>query len=332
MFVTSSRSVAGILRRAATMGLDPSRLAAAADLSPSVPDVQPWVSTTRLLALHEAAARLSGDEAFGLHLAEALTRETFASLSASGGAAVTVGEAMARVAQRLRCWTNAAQVEIRAERDTWRVEYRLLNPTPAVRQDAEATLGMFVAFARAAAAPGAVREIAFTHARARSLGEHDRILGAPLRFDCPANAVTFDRERLQERLDPEALRHEPESSPPLPAVPPPVTFLDRVARVIAAALDDGEATLGAVAGRLGMSARSLQRRLAERGSSYEESLDAIRRQLCLVYLNAGDHPGEIAARLGYSERSPFYRAFRRWTGTTPADFVLRPPRVEPRAR
>ena len=90
----------------------------------------------------------------------------------------------------------------------------------------------------------------------------------------------------------------------------------------------GDCGLGVVARRLAMSERTLQRRLREHGTSYESVVDDARRQLALQYLNGGGHTaGDIASRLGFADRSPFIRAFRRWTGTTPSAFLrsARPP-------
>lgn len=73
-----------------------------------------------------------------------------------------------------------------------------------------------------------------------------------------------------------------------------------------------------------MSARTLRRRLAERGSSYRELLDEARRSLALQrVLDADASFDEIAAALGFNDLSAFYRSFRRWTGNTPAAYRTR---------
>jgi len=70
-----------------------------------------------------------------------------------------------------------------------------------------------------------------------------------------------------------------------------------------------------------MSVRSLNRVLNAEGTSYRESLDTLRRELAERHL-AGDHLsiGEVGYLLGFSELSSFHRAFKRWTGRTPARF------------
>ena len=84
------------------------------------------------------------------------------------------------------------------------------------------------------------------------------------------------------------------------------------------------ASLEVVAERLGMSARTLQRKLHASGTSHQELLDEMRRDLAVRYLR---EPGmavcEVAYLLGFSESSAFHRAFKRWTGTTPSEFRRR---------
>ena len=68
-----------------------------------------------------------------------------------------------------------------------------------------------------------------------------------------------------------------------------------------------------------MSVRTLQRRLAERQLTWRELLDRTREQLARHYLaDLSLTLGDIALLLGFSEHSAFSRAYRRWTGNTPA--------------
>ena len=68
-----------------------------------------------------------------------------------------------------------------------------------------------------------------------------------------------------------------------------------------------------------MSERSLQRRLEAEGTRFAALVDAVRKDLALRYLaDPRLALGEVAYLLGFAEPSPFHRAFKRWTGTTPA--------------
>ena len=98
-------------------------------------------------------------------------------------------------------------------------------------------------------------------------------------------------------------------------------FSAEVRRVLGATLRRGDARISAVAKELAMSGRSLQRRLNAEGSSFREELDRVRSELAVRLLSEGEADvREVAYLLGFSEPSAFHRAFKRWTGTTPAAY------------
>jgi AraC-like DNA-binding protein len=84
-----------------------------------------------------------------------------------------------------------------------------------------------------------------------------------------------------------------------------------------AALAGGECTLAGTARVLGVSVRTLQRRLRSDGTSFAELVEALRREMAFEYLDKQLPLQEIAWLLGYSEPSAFHHAFKRWTGLTP---------------
>ncbi|MDF9715534.1 helix-turn-helix domain-containing protein [Nocardioides sp. ChNu-153] len=77
------------------------------------------------------------------------------------------------------------------------------------------------------------------------------------------------------------------------------------------------APAAAVAARLGLSERTLRRRLAGEGTSYSELLDEVRSTLAVELLATTLSLDDVALRLGYAEASSFIHAHRRWTGRTP---------------
>jgi AraC-like DNA-binding protein len=91
---------------------------------------------------------------------------------------------------------------------------------------------------------------------------------------------------------------------------------------IAAALNADALSVAHVAMQLGVSVRTLQRRLAAEQVSFQELLDAYRQERALGLLRTGRHTvGEVAYALGYAEQSAFTRAFRRWTGVAPRTWM-----------
>lgn len=84
---------------------------------------------------------------------------------------------------------------------------------------------------------------------------------------------------------------------------------------------EGFAGLDAVAASLGISSRTLRRRLTEEGTSYRELCDEVRMGLAIDYLEESSLTSEeIAELLGYADTPSFYRSFRRWTGRAPGSY------------
>lgn len=97
-----------------------------------------------------------------------------------------------------------------------------------------------------------------------------------------------------------------------------------VASRVRKAIVDAEGTfrdLSAVASALGMSERTLKRKLQGEGAAFSEILDDVRREHAETLLRDPQRSiDEVAERIGYGDTSNFTRAFRRWTGKTPAAF------------
>jgi len=86
-------------------------------------------------------------------------------------------------------------------------------------------------------------------------------------------------------------------------------------------LPHAEASARLVASRIGMSERTLARRLAEEGLSFGEILNEMRRDTAIRYLEENNlQTSQIAWLLGFHQSSSFSHAFRRWTGKSPSEF------------
>ena len=98
-------------------------------------------------------------------------------------------------------------------------------------------------------------------------------------------------------------------------------FKQEVESAIEPLLGSGEVSIDRVARELGMSRQTLYRRLKAEGTTFEELLDAKRRQLAVRYLALDRSSVKAAAyKLGFSDPAAFSRAFKRWTGTSPSSF------------
>ena len=94
-----------------------------------------------------------------------------------------------------------------------------------------------------------------------------------------------------------------------------------VQRALASRVAGGDTRIESVGRVFGMSARTLQRRLADEGLSFQKLLDDARKVAAGRYLDESTLAiGEIAYLLGYSEAAAFHRAFKRWYRATPEAF------------
>src|SRR5205814_7952677 len=99
------------------------------------------------------------------------------------------------------------------------------------------------------------------------------------------------------------------------------TVADRLRHAVWSELADGAPSLGRMAALLGHSPRTLQRRLAEDGTSFEDIVAGLRRDLAGRLLRERRLAiYEVAFMLGYSDPSQFNRAFQKWYGVAPRAF------------
>jgi AraC-like DNA-binding protein len=190
------------------------------------------------------------------------------------------------------------------------------------RQDAELSIGMFCnVFWHCLGRAWRPLEIHFEHPRPLDGHEHARLFEVPVYFARPANAIVFRRSDLDANMG--------SADAYLLSVLEPMLRERRaranaddleglVRRTIERGFSGGGPTIDHVARELGMTSRTLHRRLQERGLAFNDMVRGLRRDLALRYLATPHIPlTEIAFLLGYSELSAFSRAFHQWSGVAP---------------
>ena len=146
--------------------------------------------------------------------------------------------------------------------------------------------------------------------------------GVRVEFDAQHSELVFDQRAALAPAtmhDPQLLgileRHAQLVLAELPNVD---SFLEQVRALIAAGLDHGAHGAERIAESLGVSVRTLRRRLDDAGLSHRALLDQVRRERALALIAADELTiVEIAQRVGFSDPSAFASAFRRWTGHAP---------------
>jgi len=155
--------------------------------------------------------------------------------------------------------------------------------------------------------------VRFLFAVAAAGGVEQRQLARDAGFPAPAEPAPRSSRPFAEALGtPRILRGYADTLVP----PRPATWQERFAQLLDEALDHGSPELGEVARRLFVSRRTLQRRLAEQGTSWRAELDSARRRRALANGGAPITPGGLARRLGYAAPRSARRALRRWDSQT----------------
>ena len=290
-----------------------------------IKDPTHWIHQEQYRRVLELASDATGDDCFGLHVGAAFDLRNYGILGFATLNCATLGEAAASLVRYFGVMRKGARFTLKVEGETASVRFHAVKGSPEIpRHEAELALARLCKGIRdLVGGDWTPQQVHFAHTRQSGLAEHERFFGVAPRFGMESNRVILDRADLQRRNRAadqrlyQILRHR------LEALLPDQGEDDLILKVreeIAGALHEG-AALNAIAGRLGLGARTLQRRLRDRDLAYADLVEQVRREESFRYLRHNDLKiSEIAARLGYSEVSAFDRAFRRWSGTSPLAF------------
>lgn len=161
-------------------------------------------------------------------------------------------------------------------------------------------------------------EVRLSMARPKNVTPYETFFGAPVRFESAMDALVFTRHWLDQPVTPELGASGSGSLPPSAW-----DFTDHVRHQIAMRIGREPVTARAIAGAMGLSRRTLDRRLSGHGVSFSQLVDEIRFARARRLLAAGHSPlSDISLALGYAEPSAFSRAFRGWAGCSPQDWRL----------
>jgi AraC-like DNA-binding protein len=276
--------------------------------------------TARLWRLALAA---TGDAAFGLKVASHIKHTTFHALGYGLSASSTLKEAFERV-QRY-CHLVSDAVEYRFYKCGSEYHFFIEPTTNVPIESVDALVAAFLRMCRSLTG----REyspllVELRRPRPAVVEDFQVLLRAPLRFDAEHNRLIFDSASIEQRLDggnPELARHNDAIANQYLARMERNNIEARVREVLEQQLQESEPSQEDVAELLNVSARTLQRKLGDAGTTFKEILDDTRHALALAYLSEPQHSvSEVTYLLGFSCGSSFTRAFRRWTGQSPSDW------------
>jgi len=274
------------------------------------------------------AAEIAGDQNIGLHLAEHADLGSFDVHFYAMLSSPTLGAALERLCRYQRLIHETAQVTLDVEGEHATLRHCLPGGIAVPRQSAEFIVAAWVRAGRVVTGNDwAPVQVAFAHSKPEDVREHSRFFRAPVYFAAGQNAVILPSSILELpciRMDPSLLALLDRYAVDRLALAPRSTSLaDRARAVLAEELRGGEPSAERLASRLKMSVRTLSRTLAAEQTSYRMLLEQLRQEIAVRLLHDNRVSiGEVAFLVGFSELSAFHRAFKRWTGQTPAEFRL----------
>lgn len=268
------------------------------------------------------AVELTGDENLGLRAARATRLGTFDVLEYVSASAPTWRAAIETGFRYVRVMNEAASFHIEVVGDKANIVLDSTVPLSRPGIDFQSAAYHLAASRWIDQLPPEL-EAWFTYEAPKDTSEHRATFsGAKLRFSAPWNGFVCHASRLETKLasaDPSlhrVLREHAERM--LTELVPGDGLIEQVRAQVLSTLKDGPLSAEQVAKRLGVSRRTLTRRLASEGTSFSDVLDGVRKKAAVHYLTTTTHTAEdIAFLLGFSESSAFVRAFKRWQGVSP---------------
>lgn len=281
----------------------------------------PYAAVGPLLA---ECVRATGCEHFGLLVGGRSRLEHFGLAGEVAGSCTTVGQGIEAFASFHWLNSSGGTAYLAREGSLAALGYAIFEPGISAGadqiHDLIAATGLQILRSLSGRDAWAPREVRLARSRPEDTAPYREFFAAPLKFDADATCLTYpvnyaraavpggDETRhrvLMRRLL--ALGQE--------------AMLPRLLRTLRVALIFGLVSGDEVAAAMGLSRRTLNRRLAEAGTNYRRALDEVRFETARSLLQDTALPvSEIAAALAYSDPRSFVRSFRRWSGKAPSEW------------
>lgn len=318
-----------LARHLEACGIDPKPTlieAGFTDGAPAGPDER--VPFESIATFFELAANLCDDDLLGFHFGQKIDVRDAGLIAYVGINAPTLGDFIHNIAAYARVFGDAVTFDLNSfdteGRLTW---FYHLPPSIPRRQYVESFATTCVSTLRQITnAPIWCEHVSFIHPRNAQTDEHERYFGCGVSFGQQSNTITFKVSDLNKTIvnadskllgllkgiASETLNRSQANRPGIQ---------EQVERAIMSKLASGDVSIATVASELGISARSLSRRLAETELTFTGLVSNLREALATRYLRDSDLSViQIAFLLGYSGASTFSTAYKQWTGQSPRDF------------
>lgn len=306
-------------------GLNVNRILSAYGLRRSeLDDPYNRISFYSFLCVTQGVADLAEDQCLGLRVGAEIRSEQVGSLGLLMAASPTLGQALSEFSRWGASMNEGWGVELARGKRHSDYIYRIMVANVPTRQDVEYSIANLCSLIRSRMGSTWVpEELHFTHSNASHLRLYEKIFRCPVYFEQPQNKLVLSNADLDQRSHKinHALR---------PIIEAHFHFLNeetdrnnkissRIASLLSHDPGVNQVTREKIAEKLGMSVRTMQRRLADEGTTLKTIAIAARRGLVEELLSQSDSNSltDIAIRAGYSDGSALSRAYKHWTGISP---------------
>jgi len=325
-------TLAHFLRGAERLGVKTGPIIAKHELE-SLAEAHPLTRYSGLLyeALLMDLLLASGDTLFGFRLGQRVIPGAYGVIGHLALGSTTIGAAIEVVAEYQGLVGNMGQLLVRKmPQGGQRVYWQMSHTNKAIRRHiTENVLALSIQFLRLAVGrkEQTVSAVYLEHEplSGELREQYEAFFACPIYYGSAKSYIEMSAEVCQLGINPydstihDALKLQAEQQ--LQQVQQQEDLLGVVRQQLRHSLPSGASGRKQVAEQLGMSLRTLDRRLAEAGINWQQMLDSTRSRLAQEYLVTSSlSVEEISVRLGYTSARSLHRRFRQWTGFTPAAF------------
>lgn len=264
---------------------------------------------------------------FSVRVGQQMKIEDYGVLGLSWRTCSYVGEIFERSERYFKMLSNTYAFKIEKNKEDSVIHLMREPHRRGLQLSNEATLSATVVVLQAMSeSPISPTEVTFKHSAPDNISSYQKAFDCPILFDHPHYSITYKSEDLQIRtakadisINKFLVERVEEETEGLEINANKVAY--DCEKLIKDALPSGIPSIHHIGRLMGMSNRTLSRRLADSGLSYRDLIQKTQETIAKDLLrNTARSIAEIAFETGFSEQSAFNRAFKRWTGTTPIEF------------